>query len=231
MPKKRVRDKLELSPTTGLNLFKECPRCFWLRYREGVHRPDTIFPSLPGGMDRVLKDYFDSFRRKNELPPEIVGKVVGKLVPDAELVAKWQNWRAGLRFEDPKLKATLRGAIDDCLLDGDLYIPIDFKTRASPPKPGSSERYYQTQLDTYAFLLSKQDLKVADYAYLIYYFPQSVDDQHQVKLGIEVVKMQTDGQRAYKIFKDAVDCYKGPMPARHTECGFCAWYSDLLEFD
>ena len=74
--------KLELSPTTGLNLFRECPRCFWLRYRERVHRPDTIFPSLPGGMDRILKVYFDSFRARDELPPELEGKVEGKLLPD-----------------------------------------------------------------------------------------------------------------------------------------------------
>ena len=61
MPKNQKEKKLELSPTSGLKLFLECPRCFWLRYREGDHRPDTIFPSIQGGMYRIIKDYFDYF--------------------------------------------------------------------------------------------------------------------------------------------------------------------------
>lgn len=27
-------------------------------------RPDTIFPSLPSGMDRILKDHFDKFMKR-----------------------------------------------------------------------------------------------------------------------------------------------------------------------
>jgi CRISPR/Cas system-associated exonuclease Cas4 (RecB family) len=228
---KNQKKILELSPTTGLNLFLECPRCFWLRYRERVHRPDTIFPSLPGGMDRILKDYFDSFRSQSKLPPELKGRVEGKLVPDQELVDKWRNWRSGPRFEDPKLDAVLRGALDDCLIDGKYYIPLDIKTRANAPKEGQSEQFYQTQLDCYAFLLEKMGYRTKGYAYLVYYFPETVDDKHLVKFNTEVVKLETNIERVYKVFSNAVKCYHGPIPPSHTECGFCAWYSDLLEYD
>jgi hypothetical protein len=223
--------KLELSPTTGLNLFRECPRCFWLRYREGVHRPDTIFPSLPGGMDRILKEYFDAFRARDELPPELKDKVEGRLLPDQELMDKWRNWRSGPRFEDPKLDAVLRGALDDCLVDGEFYIPLDVKTRGSAPREGKSEEYYQTQLDCYGFLLDKMGYKTADHAYLVYYYPDSVNDRHLVKFNVEVVRIEISLERVYKIFSDAVKCCRGPIPPRHTKCGFCAWYSDLLEYD
>jgi CRISPR/Cas system-associated exonuclease Cas4 (RecB family) len=232
MPRKIQKEKkLELSPTTGLSLFLECPRCFWLRYRKGVHRPETIFPSLPSGMDRILKDYFDSYRGKDGMPPELEGKVEGKLVPDQELIDKWRNWRSGPRFEDPELDAVLRGALDDCLIEGELYIPLDVKTRGSAPQAGKSEEYYQTQLDCYAFLLEKMGYKVKDHAYLVYYFPDSVNEEHLVKFNVEVVKLGTSPARVYRIFADAVKCYHGPIPSSHTECGFCAWYSDLLEYD
>lgn len=223
--------KLELSPTTGLGLFLECPRCFWLRYNEGVHRPDVVFPSLPGGMDRILKEYFDSFRAKNKLPPELEGKVEGKLLPDQELIDNWRNWRTGLYFEDSKLDAILRGALDECLVDGELYIPLDIKTRGTAPNQGQSELYYQNQLDCYVFLLSKMGYKTKGYAYLVYYYPQGVDDKHLVRFNTEVVKLETDVDRLYKVFSDAVNCLRGPIPPRHTECSFCAWYSDLLEYD
>ena len=42
-------------------------------------RPRGIFPSLPSGMDRVIKTYFDHYR--GSLPPELVGEVEGKLIP------------------------------------------------------------------------------------------------------------------------------------------------------
>jgi len=108
------------------------------------------------------KDYYDSYRKEGGLPPELQGKVEGKLVPDIELMDDWRNWRRGLSFFDPDLQATLGGAIDECLVDEDIYIPVDFKTRGSPPKEGQSELFYQTQLDTYSLLLQKNGYKIKD---------------------------------------------------------------------
>lgn len=224
-------ERIKLSPTSGLSLFLECPRCFWLRYNEEVHRPETVFPSLPGGMDRIIKEYFDTFRKVGKLPPEIDGKVSGQLLADQALLDDWRNWRKGLVYYDDKLEAALTGALDDCLVDGDYYIPLDYKTRGSAPKEGSSEQYYQVQLDTYVFLLQKNGYKTREYAYLIYYYPDKIMESHLVKFNVEVMKLETDSQRAYKIFSDAVQCLRGPIPKSHTECVFCAWFSDLLEYD
>lgn len=45
---------IKLSPST-ISLFMECPRCFWLQFNKNIHRSRDIFPSLPGGMDGVIK--------------------------------------------------------------------------------------------------------------------------------------------------------------------------------
>jgi len=42
-----------------LNLVKDCPRCFWLEFNKKFRRPRGIFPSLPSGMDKILKNHFD----------------------------------------------------------------------------------------------------------------------------------------------------------------------------
>ena len=62
----------KLSPST-LNVFLDCPRCFWLDKVKNIKRPRGIFPSLPSGMDRAIKVHFDSFRTKGILPPELKG--------------------------------------------------------------------------------------------------------------------------------------------------------------
>lgn len=211
----------KLSPTSGLNLYQNCPRCFWLAYNKKIKRPDGIFPSLPGGIDRVLKKYFDKYR--GELPPEIKGKVDGQLMPDLELMNKWRNWRTGLEYHDKAQDAVLFGALDDCLIDGDYYIPLDYKTRGSAPKEGASEKYYQTQLDTYNLMLNANGYKTKDYAYLLYYFPEKVETDKLIKFDIELVKIETDLRRIKKLFSDAVAVLKGPVPETSKECEYCKW--------
>jgi hypothetical protein len=58
--------------SSTLKLLHECPRCFWLHFH-GKKRPATIFPSLPGGMDAVLKDHFDRFRKEGDLSAGVEG--------------------------------------------------------------------------------------------------------------------------------------------------------------
>ncbi len=220
---------IRLSPTTGLNLFRECPRCFWLHFNKKVQRPRGIFPSLPGGMDLVIKKYFDRYR--GTLPPEIEGKVEGSLMPDIGLMDKWRNWRSGLEYHDKALDAVLFGALDDCLIDDDYYIPLDYKTRGSAPKYGDSERYYQTQLDAYGLLLSTNDYKTRNFAYLIYYYPMEAGENGLVKFDIKPVKVGTDLERAKNTFCDAVKLLRGPMPERYDDCEYCCWISNRIGFE
>jgi hypothetical protein len=94
-----------LSPSS-LSLLKDCPRCFWIQFRKGIKRPNGIFPSLPSGMDRILKNHFDSFRDRGMLPPELRGLEGIKLFDDAGLLETWRNnWkpRKGFYFLKPKL--------------------------------------------------------------------------------------------------------------------------------
>lgn len=221
---------LRISPTTGLSLFRDCPRCFWMHYNENVHRPRGIFPSLPGGMDLVIKKYFDNFR--GTLPPEIEGHVEGKLIPELGLMNKWRNWRTGLEYEDKKLDAVLFGALDECLIDEDNhYIPLDYKTKGSAPKDGDSEKYYQTQLDTYSFLLNKNGYKTRDFAYLVYYFPKEVKKNGIVNFEVKSIKIETDLKRAQKTFEDAILLLQSPIPKKHSECEYCLWINNRLEFE
>lgn len=199
----------------------DCPRCFWLHFNKKIKRPRGIFPSLPGGIDRILKDYFDKYRGK--LPPEIKGKIKGKLMPDVKLMNKWRNWRTGLKYQDQKLDAVLSGALDDCLVDEDYYIPLDYKTRGSAPKEGDSEKYYQIQLDTYNLMLHANGYKTKKFAYLLYYFPNKAKENKLIKFDIEVVKIATDLRRIKKVFDEAVNVLKGSIPESSEKCEYCGW--------
>ena len=83
----------KLSPSS-LTLFEECPRCFWIHHNSKIKRPSSPFPSLPSGMDRILKEHFDKFMRKGKLPPELCKnpECEGmKLFDDEDLLGVWRN--------------------------------------------------------------------------------------------------------------------------------------------
>ncbi len=86
---------IRLSPSK-LNILTDCPRCFWDQEVRGVKRPRGPFPSLPGGIDRVVKDHCDAHRSAGTLPPPLVGRVCGNLFPDQMQLDLWRNWRKGI---------------------------------------------------------------------------------------------------------------------------------------
>ena len=117
---------IKVSPS-GTSYLLECPRCLWLQMNENKKRPRGAYPSLPDGMDNVFKKYFDEYRKRGELPPEIEGKVEGQLYNDN--LAEFNKWRevdfgrGGLGAKFPDLDIVLRGAIDDLLIEREKNRP------------------------------------------------------------------------------------------------------------
>ncbi|MFH1578007.1 MAG: PD-(D/E)XK nuclease family protein [Candidatus Omnitrophota bacterium] len=212
--------KYNLSPTT-LNLFINCPRCFWLHINHGIKRPRGIFPSLPGGMDSIIKNYFDQYRIKGELPEEIEGAVTGKLFSDIDILKKWRSWKlTNLRYEDKTLNTVLTGALDDCIVEDEFFIPLDYKTRGWEIKENSSY-YYQTQLDCYCLILESSGYKTKGIAYLVYYWPEEVIKNGIVKFRVKPIKMKTNIESARRIVNDAITLLSGTIPKSHPDCEYC----------
>ena len=216
----------KFSPSS-LSLLKDCPRCFWLHFRKGVRRPSGIFPSLPSGMDRVLKVYYEKFIVRGGLPPELTesGLVPDslKMFDDIKKLKVWQNNFRGIQWTDREGNL-FRGAVDSMLIDsrtGKLVV-LDFKTRGYPLKEDTAE-HYRNQLDIYNHLLRKNGYKTEDYALLAFYHPTSVEENGKVNFRADIVKMKVDVVNAENIFSEAVRVLKGDMPGPSEECGFCNW--------
>ncbi len=212
-----------ISPSS-ISLFLECPRCFWLYKVKGIKRPPMIFPSLPSGMDRVLKEYFDEHRHKGKKPKELCGKFPGKLYPDLDKLNIWRNNRKGLRYTDKGSGIVLMGALDDLFVTSDgLYAPLDFKTRGFPLKPDTHE-HYQNQMDIYSFLLEKNGMKSAGFAILIFYHPKRVDENCNVDFQPDPIRIKTSAAAGKGLFLSVVECLTQKRePKASKDCPFCSW--------
>ena len=204
----------QLSAST-LKIFQECPRCFWLHCNQRLERPRGPFPSLPSGIDRVLKHYFDLYRKEGTLPPLVRGKLEGALASQP----------LTLGFTDGPCNARLWGKLDDCLVVGDQQLaPLDHKTRASAPESVAyTHRYYQLQMNVYTLLLERNGHRTNRMAYVLYYYPLAGELHRGFPFDVTVHAIRTDPDAAYALFANACRCLAGPLPESGEACEFCRW--------
>lgn len=204
----------KLSPSS-LSLMHECKRCFWLDKHNIWKRPNGIFPSLPSGMDNILKIHFDKFCEKGLLPPELKEHKDLKLFNDPEIMKAWRSNFKGIRWEDEEGNV-LFGAIDNLLVKNNKFIVLDYKTRGFPLKEDTSD-HYKNQLDIYNFLLRKNNFQTEDYAYLLFYMPKEVLETGEVIFNKELVKLNVDVNNAENIFKAAITLLNEDCPKETCE--------------
>lgn len=226
---------VQLSPSR-MNLFNECALCFYKKEVMNIKRPSGPMASIPRGIDRDLKNYYDQYR--GSLPPEIRDEVPGMLFgisgDDYQKLESWRKWqKKSFRYDDKQNAITVMGAIDDCLVDGEVMIPLDYKTKNGPPKTNGAE-YYQLQLDCYMLFLEQLGYKVDGRGYLAYYYPAGVitpkDDPGITKpiarfnFGTQVFCLECSTERAVKTILAAAKCIrseKAPEPA--ADCEYCKY--------
>ena len=195
----------------------ECPRCFYLQIVKNIKRPSSVFPSLPSGMDKILKEHFDRFMKKNELPPEIKEECAGYgLFNEKSLLDLWRNNRKGIEYLDPKSGILLHGAIDNLLVKDGKLVVLDYKTRGYPLKE-DTHKHYQAQMDLYNFLLRKNGYKTEEFTYLLFYFPKEVKETGEVIFDTELVKIKTSALNGEKIFNKAIMLIQGDCPEKSCE--------------
>ena len=210
----------KLSPSS-ISLMNDCPRCFWLDKHNVWKISIGIFPSLPSGMDKILKVHFDKFRDKGILPPELDKSECKEegclLFEDKEKLQIWRNNLKGISYTDHEGNI-LNGAVDNLLVKGKKIIVLDYKTRGFELKEDTHE-HYQDQLDIYNFILRKNGYETEDYAFLLFYVPKEVLPTGEFIFDTTLKKMKIDVKNAEFLWKKALELLNGECP--HEGCEWC----------
>lgn len=209
-----------LSPST-LFLFKQCPRCFWLLLRKDIARPTSLYPSLPYGIDKVLKERFDFFRAKGKLPVELRQLGSEVILCEHPLLSLWKDTRQGIRWKDAQGNM-LRGAVDDVLQQREKFIVLEYVTRGFGLKEDTVS-YYADQVSIYSYLLQKNGFPTEEYAYVLFYYPKGVNWRGDVWFHKRLEKVSISVSAVERLFQDALAVLDGKMPLAAESCEFCRW--------
>lgn len=203
-----------------LNLMTECKRCFFDANILKIERPRGIFPSLPGGVDRVMKTYLDQHR--GALPPSLAGKIPGVLWGDVAQITKLRHWKSGLKavVSIGKKTVSLIGALDDLIQEFEgTFSPFDTKTKGDVPKDDGAQ-YYQGQLDIYALLLRENKMPPSGKGYLDYHYPVQTAG-NTITFDHVLYQLTADADRAVAWIAEAVGVLTGGQPDSNPACEFC----------
>ena len=222
---------IQLSPNS-LNLYLECPHCFWLEKKQGIKRPPAYPYALNQAVDTLLKQEFDSYRAKGEVHPLISAhNIPAKLFSNQDLLNQWRSNFVGIRFYDSDLEAALFGAVDDILEfeDGKLA-PMDYKSTGSAV--ANVYDRFQLQMDVYTHLLEKNGFLTPKKGYLAFYI---VDKENgfggRLPFRKELHEIETNPLDIPGIFKEAVALLRRTTPPPHSpDCKFGQWLKDSGNF-
>jgi hypothetical protein len=224
-----------VSPSSLMDFIKS-PHLYYLARMKGVAWPRGAFPSLPDGVDDVLKKHYDRWRPAG-LPPEVRNfGVSGKLYPAQAVVDKARTrGKKGLApvvvtavVNGKTYGVLLQGEMDELLLCHDGRVGVwDNKTKGAAPKGEEDAlKWYGVQMDAYSLILEAQPkefwgddapLGVYPYAHLAYYFPEKADgaaETGEVRLDFraQVVRIPCSSLRAKALVQEVVRCFAGPLP-------------------
>jgi len=223
---------IQLSPNS-LNLYLECPHCFWLDKNLGIKRPPAYPYTLNLSVDELLKEEFDTYRQKDLAHPLFKeNNIRAHLFKNQKLLNQWRSNLAGIRYFDEQLQATLFGAVDDVLeFDDGKIAPLDYKSTGS----NASKIYdrFQLQLDTYTFLMEKNGYQTPRKGYLAFYIiDKNKGFIDRLPFRKEIIEIETNPSDIYEIFRDAVSVLKQPNPPAHSQdCQFGKWFKEVKVFN
>ncbi len=144
-----------------VDLFLQCPRCFYLDRRLGIARPAGFPFNLNSAVDALLKTEFDRYRREGKPHPLMVEAGINAVPAPHPLLDTWRENFKGVRTVHEPTGFELFGAIDDLWrdLDTDELIVVDYKATSKATEVTLNADWqigYKRQMEFYQWLLRQR---------------------------------------------------------------------------
>ena len=219
---------------TKIELFMQCPRCFWLDGRLKITRPSSPPFNINKTIDELFKKEFDTHRAAGTPHPIMLDNQI-KAVPYAH--KDLDNWRhnfTGVTALHVPTNLHVFGAIDDVWMnDASELIVVDYKATSKSKDVSIDSDWqisYKRQLEVYQWLLRQNGFTVSDTGYFVYTNARIDVDGFGDRLEFKTKLIPYTGSDAWvePTLLQMKACLEGEMPgvgvaAMGGECEFCSY--------
>ncbi len=160
---------------TRIDMFMECPRCFYLDRRLGIDRPSIPGFSLNNAVDHLLKNEFDLLRKNGEAHALMDKYKIDAVLFDHPDLSVWRDdccKRIGACVLHKKTNLEISGIIDDIWINKkkELLI-VDYKATSTSKEISLEDKYkqaYKRQMEIYQWIFRQLGFKVNNTGYFVF---------------------------------------------------------------
>lgn len=232
-----------------IELFSQCPRCFWLDVRMKISRPSSPPFNINKAIDELFKKEFDYYREKKEPHPLMTESGIKAIPYQHPKLNKWRRALgndAGVDTIHEPTNLHIYGAIDDVWVDDEgQLIVVDYKAtaKAQPVKSlGAEGTWYDTyrrQMEIYQWLLRQNDFQVNNTGYFVYATGSWAHDKFDNVVNFETHIFPHQGndnwiEQTLRDMKAVMESDTMPSVGRQLmdstkDCEFCAYARSRTE--
>ncbi len=220
-PFKLSRSKIEL--------FMDCPRCFYIDRRLGTGRPPGFPFNLNSAVDELLKHEFDAYRARGEKHPLIEKFNVNAIPIPHDDLDKWRTNFTGIQYLHEPTNLLIFGAIDDLWQDPDgNYIVVDYKATSKNEEIVALDKPwqdgYKRQMEIYQWLLRRNGYQVSDTGYFVYCNGDRSKERFDARLEFDINLIPYTGKDHWveHTIHSIHDCLnRNSIPFPNPDCDYC----------
>jgi CRISPR/Cas system-associated exonuclease Cas4 (RecB family) len=213
-----------------IDLFTECPRCFYLDQRYGVKRPDFPAFTLNNAVDHLFKQEFDIHRAGGTTHPLMKKYGVDAVPLQHKDIDLWRDaLRHGVKYIYEPANLLVRGGIDDVWQgsDGKLIV-VDYKATAGKSEVTLDDKWkaaYKRQAEVYQWLFKKNGFDVSPVAYFVYANGQQDREAFDGKLEFDITLLPYEGNTDWiePVLDKIGETLKSEEVPASGECDYCAY--------
>ena len=218
---------------SGIDLFVQCPRCFYLDKRLGVARPPGYPFSLNSAVDSLLKKEFDIHRAKQSAHPLMKEYNIDAVPYSHEKIDEWRDsLRQGIKHHHGGTNLIIRGGIDDIWVNpqGEVHI-VDYKATSKSTEVTLDAEWqdgYKRQMEIYQWLFRHNDFKVSPVGYFVYCNGNADKEAFDAKLefDVKIIPYKGDDSWVEGVIGKLQKCLLSEkIPAPGEDCDYCAYNS------
>ena len=216
-----------------IDLFLECPRCFYLDRRLGLSRPSMPGWALNSAVDQLLKNEFDLLRKKRE-SHELMKKYGIDAIPfDHPDLPEWRDDYYRFKGASVIHKPTnleICGIVDDVWINkNEELLIVDYKATSTTKEISLEDEYkqaYKRQMEIYQWIFRQMGFRVNNTGYFVFANAGKNRPKFDGRLEFEIKIIPHRGDDSWaeptiiKI-KECLDSENIPHPS--PDCEYCEY--------